>query len=428
MGIEDLKRWHWALTGLSLGLVIAYLQIAVGGDSLTTGARATTLSPAKFEEYLRQPAVEGYSKVRNIVVYPADGDLVQVGMEILRPLPPDDPRRAKLRVSSTDARACEYAPAWLNAKAPYAPVDDLSRTVHVRVSLDDKTVEINHADARFRPAATGVGFAGWAGKGEGGRDPGERSSVSLPLRRAGYQFTVKVASSFKNNEVANLSARFNGHALKPFERVGSSVLRTRISIADFANEPSQSLEFSNTGHTPLLLREIQLVDASYSVFDYLQSARAQNPRLGFRYAWWAGKAARLSIWGMGGLILVGGVWPTLLGLLSGAGFGRARAASDNYDLSRFQGGPAPTATPKNSSSDPQRAREVEQALDAAIQAVTAQLASAPPPIMPKPAATPISLSSNDAEERPSKSTPAPQFSGEFYPVARSDVPGRSKLS
>ena len=55
------------------------------------------------------------------------------------------------------------------------------------------------------------------------------------------------------------------------------------------------------------------------------------------FAWWQKPLPGLLLYAAAGVLLLGGVWPSLLNVLLGAGYGRDRS-KDAYDLERFGGG------------------------------------------------------------------------------------------
>src|SRR4051794_15435132 len=95
MGIENLKRWHWIVVGLALGLVLAYVQIAIGIDSLIAGGAHNSMGQQTFERALHEPPVREYPVVRDLRVYP-DGDKYLVKLRYLG-ADPKDPKNAKKR-------------------------------------------------------------------------------------------------------------------------------------------------------------------------------------------------------------------------------------------------------------------------------------------------------------------------------------------
>ncbi len=65
-------------------------------------------------------------------------------------------------------------------------------------------------------------------------------------------------------------------------------------------------------------------DKQMSMTNFLELARAQAPWVSFRYAWWEEPRWTLMLWAGGMVLLIGGVWPTIIDLLIGAGLARPR--------------------------------------------------------------------------------------------------------
>jgi prepilin-type N-terminal cleavage/methylation domain-containing protein/prepilin-type processing-associated H-X9-DG protein len=147
------------------------------------------------------------------------------------------------------------------------------------------------------------------------------------------------------------------------------------------------------------------------VADYLAEAARQHGHVTFRRAWWATPAAHFTLWTGGAVALIGGVWPGVLGLLVGAGYGRHRP-EDDYDLSRFK--PEAVARPAAPGAvDEARIRELEEELVEGLSS-----GAAPGPAAPKAAPTaPRPLPPPAAPEASFESAPAEHdYHGEFYPV------------
>jgi hypothetical protein len=177
-----------------------------------------------------------------------------------------------------------------------------------------------------------------------------------------------------------------------------------------------------------------------AVLDYLAAAKTRNPALRYRFAWELQDNWFTSLWAVGGLVVVGGIWPTILNLLLGMGFGRPRksaeAKSDAEYLSRF--GKGKKVPPKVSA--PTGPTEEDRAqLDQMNQSMEAQLAAAgvfaTQPAAPVETAEPklatsapavVQLSATPAAPRPEERQPGEteeefrkRFAGgEFYPVSR----------
>ncbi|HWE97511.1 MAG TPA: hypothetical protein VG269_26370 [Tepidisphaeraceae bacterium] len=413
MGIEDLKRWHWAVLGAALGLSVAYVLIGIGTDQLVAGSRAITVAPKDFETYLHEPPVLGYPRTSHVRVYP-NGDLLLLSFEHLVPLSPSDPRRAARHLAPDDHRAWEYLPCVLNSHAPYQPQTDPLQTVDVVARPVTRTQYVN-SDTRPVPGAE---FSGWAGNAKDWRDPGGASSVTLHLMRADYQLNVSVPGKAAEN-AADLSARFNGHALPPFAAATPRLLRSTISAADFAPGETQLLELSRKDR-PLQVDQLQFLNTHYTVLDYLRAAAAKNPAITYRYGWWAGRSAMLTIGTLSGLLVIGGIWPSVLNLLLGAGFGRQKNTDPDYDLSRFKG--EQQKAPKVSAGAAREQVEAMEArLDAELKEMESEVAAKAAPVSQKPQEKPVrTLDASPMETAATKpATPGEkEFTGEFYPVAR----------
>jgi hypothetical protein len=409
MGIEDLKRWHWAVLGVALGLGIAYVLIGIGVEQLIAGSRAATVAPVDFENYLGEPPVLDYPRVRKVRVYP-NGELTLVSFEHLVELPAGDPRRAARHFAPDDHRAWEYRACVLNNRPPYQPQTDLSQTVNVIAHPDTQSVYVNSSGKML-----GAEFSGWAGDEKEWRDPAAGATVTLRLRRADYQLNVTVPQTLTDQDAADLSARCNGRPLPAFVRAAGKVLRTTVSAGDFVNGDRVSIELSRKGRA-IPVKQLQLLDTHYTVLDYLAAAKTKRPGIAYTYGWWTDRRAMYAIGGVGGLVVIGGIWPTVLNLLLGAGFGRQKKPAEEYDLDRFKGETAPTNAAVVASGE-----ELEAQLDARLQELQSDMAgvkSNGEAGKPKEAAV-KKLDSQPVEAEVVKSVEkAKEFTGEFYPVAR----------
>lgn len=416
MGIEDLKRWHWAVLGAALGLGVAYVLIGIGTDQLIAGSRAITVAPKDFETYLHERPVLDIPRVRKVRVYP-NGEVLLLSFEHLVPLSPTDPRRAARHLAPDDQRAWEYLHCVLNSHAPYQPQTDLSQTVDVTVYPVMRTVHVNSDTGRM----AGAEFSGWTGNAKEWRDPGagEGSRVTLHLRRAEYQLNVSVQGKAGADAAAELSARLNGHALPAFVAATPHVLRTTISAADFAAAGVQTLELSRRDR-PFRVERLQFLDTHYTLLDYLRSAAARDPAISYQYGWWAGRNAVLTIGALSGLIIIGGIWPTVLNVMLGAGFGRKKNTDPDYDLSRFKGEQKKTPAVSAKAAGEQ-VEAMEALLDVKLKEMESEAATKATTVAQKPQDKPVRKLDASAAE-PTEPKPAAtgdrEFTGEFYPVAR----------
>src|SRR4051812_41234378 len=91
-----------------------------------------------------------------------------------------------------------------------------------------------------------------------------------------------------------------------------------------------------TAEIPFKVGNINPTSNTYSIRDYLTEVKERFPDLQYRYAWWTQPRAQFGIWMGGAVLLIGGVWPSLVSLMIGAGLGRPhKEKTDDYDLERF---------------------------------------------------------------------------------------------
>ena len=165
-------------------------------------------------------------------------------------------------------------------------------------------------------------------------------------------------------------------------------------------------------------------DAGMTVRQYLDRMKADHPDTApaYRYAWWYSLPIAVAAGVVVGGLLIGGVWPLLLAMLVGAGFGRPpRQKKAAYDLSRFgHGKEDPKPAPAPATVDP---AALQSHLDALEADLLANLTRDDATRREEPAAKPASeikdlkaapLEAPAAAEAPKEDV---EFTGEFYPVA-----------
>lgn len=147
---------------------------------------------------------------------------------------------------------------------------------------------------------------------------------------------------------------------------------------------------------------------NYSV-RHLLDERAKADRSVYRFAWWATTPMTIAFWGGGSLLFIGGVWPIVLNLLVGAGFGAKDPVEAEYDLSRFGADKAEVTTTPSRPSWELISDEI--AGDAR--------APAEPTASPVQAAPVKALSGEiDAAPAAEENPTAHEYRGEFYPVEK----------
>ena len=192
-----------------------------------------------------------------------------------------------------------------------------------------------------------------------------------------------------------------------------SVARTQTTASEpFRVEIVNNTEFSSNQELP-------------NIRVYLDSVKATNDTFNYRYVWWREPTWAYILWIGGAVVLIGGIWPTLLNLLVGAGLGRPpREPKDEYDLSRFgKGRPDPVVESAISEVDPEALDEVTRAYESNLGELADEAAPAEStpgedagltpvrPLTASPADDPLPPTTAQEEEEK-------EFAGEFYPVAR----------
>ena len=147
-----------------------------------------------------------------------------------------------------------------------------------------------------------------------------------------------------------------------------------------------------------------------------------NPNAGieFRYAWYRESWAIYLLWTGAALLLIGGVWPSVISLMVGAGLGfQGEEKGPEYDLERFKAeaeakkAAGHVATPQELA----HLRELEEELEKKLAAQRAGL-----PMPEDEEAVPAGTKKLDGgpleafvENKPAEEH---DYKGEFYPVDR----------
>jgi hypothetical protein len=156
--------------------------------------------------------------------------------------------------------------------------------------------------------------------------------------------------------------------------------------------------------------KVGLPGADYSVRDLLDHRLEIGQRMTpYRFAWWATMPMTVALWGGGSVVLIGGIWPIVIALLTGGLWGKQKD-SPAYDLDRFK-----------EEADQTRTTEA-----GTLAAGDEELEAAPP--QPIEAAAPESVKKLDAETLAPLhgQTDGPHhYQGEFYPVERTKSPPKT---
>ncbi len=162
-----------------------------------------------------------------------------------------------------------------------------------------------------------------------------------------------------------------------------------------------------------------------NVIAFLRSLQSKDANVHIAYAWYRQGWAYYALWVGASLLVIGGVWPSVVSLLTGGGLGLARVPrGPDYDLDRFGQGEPPEepkgATTSVGEQDLQEVRRLDEELEKQLAGGTHPAAA--------PATEPVQASGQAVRELdagPLEATEIPkeelekEYGGEFYPVVRS---------
>jgi hypothetical protein len=184
-----------------------------------------------------------------------------------------------------------------------------------------------------------------------------------------------------------------------------------------------------TAEIPFKVGNTKPMSDTYSVRDYLAEVKDRFPDVQYRYAWWTQPRAQFGIWMGGAVLLIGGLWPSLVSLLIGAGLGRPhKEKTDEYDLERFSKSkpskaPEPVAKAGMSAAEAQKLRDMQDQMEKDLAAAGMQMTSGGEPASaggPASSAPVKALTGTAVEpvEAPKADDEPKEYKGEFYPVAK----------
>ena len=372
MDLEHLKRWHWLLIGLLVGALWSSVRLFYGynldSDNPESGANFEYALVATPDALVHLGTDEGRIYLGDLRVYPAIKD---DSPDILGTHQAAPPPRPAPRLWPWFSR-----PATNKAKPPAEP-PPVSAT----------TPEPKPAGSRQVNWVTGKVYSYRYMK-----DPKTGRTVPDPTPKA-LPFIYKASIPFipdpRFDYVAHLS--FYNLKLKPTAGYASATGREYPNILAYLDE---------------LNRKYGAGTVKY------------------RYAWWESKAAVITLYPLAGMVVIGGIWPTVLGLLIGAGFGHKKGKGDEFDLSRFKGkskASMPKAAVAMTRQDELRLAALEAEMEKNLQGfgANADVAATPAAVTPAPAVKPLAAvveESKPAAEKPHAHKAFGASGGDYYPT------------
>jgi hypothetical protein len=163
-----------------------------------------------------------------------------------------------------------------------------------------------------------------------------------------------------------------------------------------------------------------------TVQEYLADLKASFPdaKIGYRYAWEEQTPVILAGSTVAGVVLLGGVWPSIVGLLTGAGIRgpRRKKKEQHYDLSRYGSGSddaIKAGGPVVTDADKAQMAEMEEAMLAKLgnfgKAPDRDSDSVDEDAV---TVTPLTGGPLEPDQIAAKGKESKEYKGDFYPVAR----------
>lgn len=164
------------------------------------------------------------------------------------------------------------------------------------------------------------------------------------------------------------------------------------------------------------------VSPDRTILTVLSEMKGANPTIKYKYAWWEEPVWRYSLWTGSSLAVIGGIWPTVILLLIGAGLA-PQPKEPKYDLERFGKGETPGSAPmpeKREMTEEERSQLASQidkleeniGTAAVMTDVPAPTGAAAGGEIRKLTGGPVEIAAVEKEEEDK------EYKGEFYPVAR----------
>lgn len=411
MGLSDLRRWHWMVIGVLLGLLIGYSLNAIGTDALITGARAAKTSQTSFETELVQEPLQG-----------ADGDLKPFITHLI--VYPDGPinllkfqRLVNLEPGNRNSKRWEYQTWFYEARKPYSPLLQWQMRTDVRVKPDFPP------DSSLTGHPSYVTNEAWRdadGVGKMYRDPGDGVTIYPSMAKGNYDMVIRLDDA---KQAANLAMKFNGHVLPPLvvDPTDGRYFHTTIPVGDFDAQNARDLWLARKdAETPVHISQIHIYNPTYTVRDYLDAIQAEHPQMPhYTFAWWLEPKAQMWLAVGIGFVVIGVIWPTVLSLLVGAGFGPP-PREKGVSLRNLKATPAPSAAGVAAPTEEDLAamQQMEEDLLKELESESGGRPATTVSTGPAPIKTLNAKAVEPPLAAPKKEEGPKSFAGEFYPVAR----------
>lgn len=176
-----------------------------------------------------------------------------------------------------------------------------------------------------------------------------------------------------------------------------------------------------------VFRMVGTVGPELTIDKYLTELAKQRPTVRFRYAWWLVPRNGMILGGVVGLVLIGGIWPSLLNLMLGAGLGpkpKPKPATGEKPLWKYKSAAPAVDSPTKpavTAEDQQRLLEVTEAYEHSLREEGLPLPQTAGPADAASAQTQVrKLEAGPLQQAPKLPQPGEEdeieVKGEYYPV------------
>ncbi len=394
--IEHLKRWHWCVLGILVGCIVASVSIWSGPHEKPG---EDTIRHREFEEMLLYGRnFKGWTvdNVRNVQLHPPLLELY------------DQKKKANVLTDfiSFDFTEYEVISFGLLVKEvpPNTPASGVLKPEDTITIVNGTAVQ---SDGQVKTALNAVP---------------PNSEVKITLFRGGSEKQVVFKLGEKPYPAIETGSR--SPVIRPRQKSGH-ILPLVVKEA----RPS------------LLGKDVEKMSATeylQKLAEYMTKAKADTAKypkameLTWKKAFIDDPKMAYLIYGGGGFVVIGLIWPTILNFLVGAGFGRGKSDQKEVDLAKYKSKPEPKKEKATvTEDDMDQLKRLEAELEASLAKGASESAPASAGAATAVAAAPIKKLTATAVEPPKvdpKAVPHKDRDfgadqGDFYPT---EVHGKKK--
>lgn len=399
MGLERLKFWHWMIIGVLVGVGYGFVktQLLVAEET-----SEHTRDRGQIEHDLQRGAI-----VRNLTLHPpvegqewVTGEIYQFNRanglvsvypprEINPNLPPG--WRARPRGGRWNRNAANNSPP---AQPPEGPTTRPDLPDGKWLTLTFLAGDANRKGKEYNVAGT------------------------ITANGTTATFTAVNGHSFRNGDTVTIAG-----AAQPEYNGAFKISNVTRGSFDYTLPAAPSATTATAGAGGAITAYMDAREFLASLQRQFPPVASSHRDLEYRFAWWEVPVNAMAIYGAGGFVVIGVIWPTVISLMAGAGLVKRPEPEDDYDLSRFKGGEEANddAKPEVSQQDQDQLAELNAKLEAGVADMLQ--GSTEPEIdhdaEHAAAIKKLETTAMDAEEGAvAQSNEPKEYRGEFYPVAK----------